>query len=283
METGTFRGFEVRTEDPGIAVITFNQPDRMNGMTQPMKRDLVETLTQAQMDDGVRVIVITGSGRAFSAGDDISGRPRDSAGATALVPDIPGGHRDAMGTYDGLRWLSQPVNAVLRNLDKLTIAAINGVAVQTGFSLALSCDFRIAARSARVGSGTLRFGLLPDEGGQFLLVQMMGVARTMDFLMRARLVDAADALELGLVHEVVDDAQLMERSMALARELADGPQVAMRLLKRSIYNAAESTFAHALDDIAARTAISDHHSDAREGVAAFQQKRKPKFNSWLEK
>jgi 2-(1,2-epoxy-1,2-dihydrophenyl)acetyl-CoA isomerase len=283
METGTFRGFDVRTEDPGIAVITFNQPERMNGMTQPMKRDLVETLTQAQMDDGVRVIVITGSGRAFSAGDDISGRPRDSAGATALVPDIPGGHRDAMGTYGGLRWLSQPVNVALRNMDKLTVAAINGVAVQTGFSLALSCDFRIAARSARVGSGTLRFGLLPDEGGQFLLVQMMGVARTMDFLMRARLVDASAALELGLVHEVVDDAQLMERSMALARELANGPQVAMRLLKRSIYNAAESTFTQALDDIAARTAISDHHPDAREGVAAFQQKRKPKFNAWLEK
>ncbi|HEY8173469.1 MAG TPA: enoyl-CoA hydratase-related protein [Dehalococcoidia bacterium] len=283
MQTGTFRGFEVRLEEPGIAVITFNQPERLNGMTQPMKRDFVETITQAQMDDAVRVVVITGSGRAFSAGDDISGHRREGDGAEALVPEIPGGHREGIGTYNGLRWLSQPVNAVMRSLDKLSIAAINGVAVQTGFSLALSCDFRIASSEARMGSGTLRFGLLPDEGGQFLLVQMMGVARTIDFLMRSKIVGADEALSLGLVHEVVAPDALMDRTMTLAHELADGPQVAMRLLKRSVYNAAESTFAQALDDIAAKTAISDHHPDAREGVAAFQEKRKPTFNAWLER
>jgi 2-(1,2-epoxy-1,2-dihydrophenyl)acetyl-CoA isomerase len=155
--------------------------------------------------------------------------------------------------------------------------------VQTGFSLALSCDFRIASSEARMGSGTLRFGLLPDEGGQFLLVQMMGVARTIDFLMRSKIVGADEALSLGLVHEVVAPDALMDRTMTLAHELADGPQVAMRLLKRSVYNAAESTFAQALDDIAAKTAISDHHPDAREGVAAFQEKRKPTFNAWLER
>lgn len=282
MDTGAFRGFEVAVQPPGIAVITFNQPEQLNGMTQPLKRDFVETITQAQMDDAVRVVVVTGSGRAFSAGDDISGRPRGRVGAKALVPDIPGGHRDAMGTYDGLRWLSQPVNVAMRNLDKLSIAAINGVAVQTGFSLALSCDFRIASSAARMGSGTLRFALLPDEGGQYLLVQLMGVARTMDFLMRTRIVDADEALALGLVHEVTAPDALMDRTMDLARELAAGPQVAMRLLKRSIYNAAESTFAQALDEIASKTAISDHHPDAREGVLAFQQKRKPAFNAWLE-
>jgi 2-(1,2-epoxy-1,2-dihydrophenyl)acetyl-CoA isomerase len=283
MDTGTFRGFQVAIEKPGIAVITLNQPDQLNGMTQPMKRDFVETITQAQMDDAVRVVVVKGSGRAFSAGDDISGKRRDSGGATALVPDIPGGHREAMGTYDGLRWLSQPVNVVMRNLDKLSIASINGVAVQTGFSLALSCDFRIASSAARMGSGTLRFGLLPDEGGQYLLVQLMGVARNMDFLMRARIVDADEALALGLVHEVTAPDVLMQRTMELARELAEGPQVAMHLLKRSIYNAAELTLAQALDEIAAKTAISDHHPDAREGVLAFQQKRKPTFNAWLER
>jgi 2-(1,2-epoxy-1,2-dihydrophenyl)acetyl-CoA isomerase len=281
MQSGAFRGFEVAVHDPGVAVITMNQPERLNGMTQGLKRDLVETLTQAQMDDAVRVIVITGSGRAFSAGDDISGR-RPPAGANALMPEIPGGHREAIGTYEGLRWLSQPLNVTVRNLDKITIAAINGVAVQTGFSLALSCDFRIASTEARMGSGTLRFGLLPDEGGQYLLVQMLGVAKTIDFLLRARIVDASEALDLGLVHEVVAPAELMDRAMALARELADGPQVSMRLLKRSIYNAAEMTFAHALDEIAAKTAISDHHPDAREGIAAFQEKRQPKFNAWLE-
>jgi 2-(1,2-epoxy-1,2-dihydrophenyl)acetyl-CoA isomerase len=282
MLTGTFRGFDVAMHDPGIAVVTMNQPERLNGMTQPFKRDLIEVLTQAQMRDEVRVVVITGSGRAFSAGDDISGHPADFGDAKALAPDIPPGHRDPIGTYEGLRVLSQTLNLAVRNLDKLTIAAINGVAIQTGLSLALSCDFRIAAEEARLGSGTLRFGLMPDEGGQFLLVQLIGVARTLDFLMRSQIVTAHEALELGLVHEVVPGDQLLDHTLELARELANGPQVAMRLLKRSIYNAAEQTFAHALDDIAAKTAVSDHHPDAREGIAAFREKRPVKFNAWLE-
>jgi 2-(1,2-epoxy-1,2-dihydrophenyl)acetyl-CoA isomerase len=278
MDTGTFRGFEVSVSGPGIALITFNQPDRLNGMTIDMKRDLVETLLQAQMDDAVRVVVFTGSGRAFSAGDDITGRPISAEGAKALLPRIPHGHHNPMGTYDALRAFSQPVNTGIRNLDKLTIAALNGVAIQTGLSLALSCDFRIASTEARLGSGTLRFGLLPDEGGQFLLVQLLGVARTMDFLMRNRIVSAEEALELGMVHQVVPPEKLMDAAMELAEELARGPQVAMRLLKRSIYNAAESTFAQALDEIASKTAVSDHHPDAREGVAAFREKREPRFN-----
>lgn len=283
MDTGSYRGFETAIVDPGILVVTFNQPERLNGMTQGFKRDLVETMTQAQMDRGVRVIVMTGSGRAFSAGDDISAHGSLSgSGATALVPPIAPGHDNPIGTYEGLRWLSQSLNVAVRNCDKLTIAAINGIAIQTGLSLALSCDFRIASTAARLGSATLRFGLLPDEGGQYLLVQLLGVAKAMDFLMRKRIVEAQDALDLGLVHEVVEPERLMGRTMELADELARGPQVSMRLLKRTIYNAAEMTFAHALDDIAAKTAISDHHPDAREGVRAFQQKREPKFNEWIE-
>jgi 2-(1,2-epoxy-1,2-dihydrophenyl)acetyl-CoA isomerase len=278
MRTGAFRGFEVTLHEPGIAVILFNRPERLNGTTAHVKRDLVETLLQAQMDDAVRVVIFTGQGRAFCAGDDISGRPPEFAGASGLVPDIPPGHTDAIGTYEGLRAISQPLNAAVRNLDKLTIAAVNGLAIQTGFSLALACDFRIASTEARLGSATLRFGLLPDEGGQFLLLQILGLARTMDFLMRKRIVSAQAALELGLVHEVVEHDALMTRAIDLGRELAEGPQVAMRLLKRSIYNAAELTFAQSLDEIAAKTAVSDHHPDAIEGMTAFKEKRAPRFN-----
>jgi 2-(1,2-epoxy-1,2-dihydrophenyl)acetyl-CoA isomerase len=282
MQTGNFRGFDIAMHDPGIALITFNQPERLNGMTHHMKRDLVETLLQAQMDDAVRVVVFTGSGRAFSAGDDITGRAPASAAETALVPDIPRGHDNPIGTYNGLRALSQPVNTAVRDLDKLTIAAINGVAIQTGLSLALACDFRIASSDARLGSATLRFGLLPDEGGQYLLVQLLGIARAMDFLMRQRIVSADEALQLGLVHEVAPAAQLLERTLELARELAAGPQVAMRMLKRSLYNAAEMSFRQALDEIAAKTTLVDHHSDAREGIQAFRDKRPPQFNQWLD-
>ena len=281
MQTSNYRGFALTLDEPGIAIVQLNQPERLNGLTQAVKRDLIEILLQAQMDDTIRVVVITGSGRAFSAGDDISGRDLEQEPAQALVPDIPHGHHNPLGTYDALRALSQPLNLALRNLDKLTIAAINGVAIQSGLSLALSCDFRIASSEARLGSGTLRFGLLPDEGGHFLLVQLLGVARAIDFLMRNRIVSAQEAFELGLVHEVTPPDQLRKRTLALARELANGPQVAMRLLKRSIYTAAEASFPLALEDIAGKAAITDHHADAGEGIAAFREKRAPRFNAWL--
>ncbi len=280
MDARTYTGFTTALDDPGVVTITFDNPERMNASTAPMKRDLVEVLTQAQMDDGVRVIIFTGAGTAFWAGDDLSGAKPDLG--NAAVPKIFHGHHTPTGTYNGLRVISQTVNTAVRNLDKLTIAAINGYAIQTGFSLALACDFRIAARSARMGSATLRFGLLPDEGGQFLLVQHLGVAGAMDFLMRKRIVDAETAAELGLVHEVVDDGALAAASMDLAVELANGPQMAMRMLKRSIYLAAEQTWAHALEDIAARTAVTDHLADAEEGGASFREKRDPAFNAELE-
>jgi 2-(1,2-epoxy-1,2-dihydrophenyl)acetyl-CoA isomerase len=232
------------------------------------------------MDDAVRVVVFTGSGAAFSAGDDISGKPV-AGDPPGQVPDILGGHHDGLGTYSGLRYISQPLNSAVRGLNKLTIAAINGVAIQTGFSLALCCDFRIAASSARMGSATLRFGLLPDEGGQYLLVQQLGLPGALDFLMRKRIVDAERARELGLVHEVVQLEELDAHTMALAVELAQGPQVAMRLLKRSLYNAVDSTWEQALDEIASKTPMADHHEDAREGVAAFREKRAPRFNRSL--
>jgi len=282
MDTGNFSGFEVTLRDSGVAWFRFNSPDRLNGMTVAMKRDLIEAVTQAQMDNGVRVLVFTGSGRAFCAGDDLSAYKDAKLSGTPLVPPIPPGHDTALGTYNALRTISQQVNTAVRSIDKLTIAAINGVAIQTGFSLALACDFRIAAAGARMGSATLRFGLLPDEGGQYLLVQHLGLARALDFLMRKRIVTAEEALELGLVTEVVAPEALEASAQRLAEELANGPQVAMRMLKRSVYNAADQTWAAALDDIATRTAITDHHPDTREGVASFREKRTPTFNAWLD-
>ena len=281
MRTGEFTGFNVSLKNPGIAWIQFNTPDRLNGLTHRIKRDLVETINQAQMDNAVRVLVFTGTGRAFCAGDDISGQNKPISGEP-LMPPIPAGHDNEIGTYEGLRHLSQILNLALRNCDKIAIAAINGIAIQTGMTLALACDFRIAAVSAKLGSATLRFGLLPDEGGQYLCVQLMGVAKSMDFFINKRVLSAEQALELGLLHEVVADQELESRVMELAKDIANGPQVAQRLLKRSIYNAADMIFEQSLDEIAAKTAISDHHPDAKEGALAFREKREPKFNAWLD-
>ena len=275
----SFTGFTVTTHDPGIALVTFDEPERMNAMTQGLKRDLIEFLAFAEMSNDVRVIVMTGTGRAFIAGDDLKAYHRPDP---TTVPRIGGGHDNAVGTYNGLRYFSQALNLAVRNLDKLTIAAVNGFAIQTGLSLALSCDFRIASTEAKLGSATLRFGLLPDEGGHYLLVQHLGIARAMDFLMRKRIVDAEEALSLGLVTEVTAPEELLPRALALATELAEGPQVAMRMLKRSLYNALDQTFEQAGDDVAAKTAVSDEHPDTREGMAAYRERRAPRFNRWLE-
>jgi len=281
MDTGSFTGFDLTLREPGIAWFQFNSPERLNGMSVGIKRDLIEAVTQAQMDNRVRVLVFTGTGRAFCAGDDLKAYTQAQLPGDALVPPIPPGHDNALGTYNALRTISQRLNSTIRGIDKLTIAAINGVAIQTGFSLALACDFRIAADSARMGSATLRFGLLPDEGGQHLLVQHLGVAKTLEFLMKKRIVTASEAQELGLITDVVPADALEQSTLDFATELAKGPQVSMRLLKRSIYNAAELGWDQALDEIAAKTAVSDHHPDAKEGVRAFHEKRDANFNAWL--
>jgi 2-(1,2-epoxy-1,2-dihydrophenyl)acetyl-CoA isomerase len=281
MKTGTFTGFEVSVTEPGIAWIEFNQPEKLNGMSVGKKRDLIETLTQAQMDNAIRVIVFIGQGRAFCAGDDLKAYSKGGANPDALMAPIPPGHDNPIGTYNALRHISQALNQKIRSLDKLTIAAINGITIQTGLSLALACDFKIAAESAKLGSATLRFGLLPDEGGQYLLMLHLGLAKTMDFIMRKRIVNAQEAMNLGLVNSVVPDNELRTEVTALAQELANGPQVAMRMMKRSVYQATELTFDQACDEIAAKTAVTDHHPDTKEGVSAFHEKRTPEFNAWL--
>jgi 2-(1,2-epoxy-1,2-dihydrophenyl)acetyl-CoA isomerase len=281
MKTGQMQGFEISLDEYGVAIVCFNRPERLNALTRAAKRDLIESLLQAQMDDRVRVVLFTGAGKAFVAGDDTKPE-HQSAEHPTLLESLPYVGTGPLRTYDSLRSVSQLLNVTIRHLDKPTIAALNGPTIQSGLSIALASDFRIASREARLGSATLRMGFLPDEGGHWLLVQYLGVAAANDFLLRNRIVDADRALELGLVHEVVEPEELMDRARELARELASGPQVATRLLKRAILLAADSTFEQALDDIATKAAITDHHPDAIEGRAAFREKRPPRFNQWLD-
>lgn len=283
MLDGEYRGFAIVTHDPGIAVITFNQPERLNGISRGMKRDLQEIMVQAQLDTDTRVVVITATGRGFCAGDDVFNPTENDRHIPTLVPEQVRNVRNSqVDQYPLLRMYSQELVRSIRNLDKLTIAAVNGYAIQLGLTIALACDFRIASSDARLGSATLRFGFLPDEGGHWLLLQYLGLAGALDFLMRRKIVTADEALSLGLVHEVVAPDELMANTMALAAEFANGPQVAMRMLKRSLYNALDQTFEQAGDDIAAKTAVSDHSPDTREGMLAHREGREPHFNQWLE-
>jgi 2-(1,2-epoxy-1,2-dihydrophenyl)acetyl-CoA isomerase len=275
MRLDGWTGLEVTRPKPGVLLITLDRPDRLNALSVGMKRDLIELLTQVQADEETRAVVLTGAGRAFCAGDYV--HPDYVGEQPSSVPSIAGGHSDAMSTYAALKMYSQALNRAVRGLDKPTIAAINGPTVQSGLSLALACDLRFASTTARIGSGTLRFGLMPDEGGHYLLVQTLGLARALDFMLRSRLVDAPTALELGLVTEVLAPDELLAAAIEQAATFAAGPQLALRMLKRAIYRAAESDFEAALDDIATRTAITDHHSDAAEGATAFREKRPPRY------
>jgi 2-(1,2-epoxy-1,2-dihydrophenyl)acetyl-CoA isomerase len=272
-----YSGFTLDVDELGIALIRFDRPERLNTLDISAKRDLIEVLVQLQYAEAARVIVITGSGRAFCAGDNVSVAFAEEQWQHARSQPLTKERRDGLGTYSSLRTISQQVNRTLLAMDKITIAAINGSAIQSGLSLALACDFRLTVPDAKIGSATLRMGYLPDEGGHHLLLRLIGLANTKDFLLRKRIVDGAGALALGLVHEVVSADDLHDRAMALAAEFARGPQTALRLLNNAIDAAADQTFEQAGMDIAARSGISDHHPDSKEGWQAFRDKRPPHF------
>ncbi|HVV31203.1 MAG TPA: enoyl-CoA hydratase-related protein [Mycobacteriales bacterium] len=282
MDDEQWQGFTITGHPSGVRVVTLNDSERLNVMTQGLKRDMVEMLIQAQNDDGVRALLFTGAGRAFCAGDDVSGEYHAPAHAPTRSNLLPPTGEQAIRRYASLRTVSQALTRALRDFDKPTVAAVNGAAIQSGLSLALGCDYRVASTTARLGSATLRFGYLPDEGGHYLLAEYLGAPRALEFLLQKKIVPAQEALRLGLVSEVVEPMDLMERAIAVTTELAEGPQVSMRLLKRALWRAAHGTLDDSLDDIALRASLSDPHPDAAEGVAAFRERRPPQFNRWLD-
>ncbi|HYB90275.1 MAG TPA: enoyl-CoA hydratase/isomerase family protein [Candidatus Binataceae bacterium] len=249
------------------AKITINRPERMNGYNERMVKEMVSAIDLARQDDDIRVLVITGSGRAFCAGGDISGAP-DSA---SRFRGHPMGHLLEM--REGFHQLVLSLN----RFDKPVIAAINGAAVAGGLTLALCCDIRIASDQARLGDTALKFALLCDEGGAYFFPRFMGMDKALKMTLLSEVYDAKTALELGLVTEVVPHEKLSERVDALARQLADGPPLAIRLAKRMMYKQQEMTLANALEDAALSVMITNPSEDVREGTQAFRAKRKPQF------
>ncbi len=250
-----------------IATITLDRPNKLNAYSEPMVHSIIRALGDCRDREDIRAVIITGAGRGFCSGGDVS--------SDYQVPTRFQGH--PMKHLLEMRENFHRLVVELRRFDKPTIAAVNGPAVAGGLTLALCCDFRIASDRARLGDTALRFALLPDEGGAKLFPMYLGLPNALRMTLFSEVYDAAKAKELGLVHEVVAHDELMPTARAWAERLAAGPPLAIRLAKRMMYKQLEMGLENALEDAALAIQITNDSEDVREGVRAFHEKRPPRF------
>jgi enoyl-CoA hydratase/carnithine racemase len=254
---------------PGVARITLNRPQAMNAYTFAMCRELKSAIAAYADEDALRALVLTGAGeRAFCTGGDIAGSDPEHS---RKVAHSPMGHGREM--RDGM----QAVVLALRRLDKPSAAMIRGYAVAGGLALALACDLRIAAASARLGDTSNKVGLLPDEGGAWLFPHAMGFDRALKMSLLHEVYDADLAQSLGLVTEVVEDDELEARTLQLGEALAAKAPLAVRLTKMMMAKAMETSLESSLVDAQMAVMVTNPSADVREGVAAFREKRPPRF------
>jgi enoyl-CoA hydratase/carnithine racemase len=250
-----------------IATVTLNRPQKLNAYSEIMVHEMLAALGDARDDDEIRVVILTGTGRGFCSGGDI--------GRDFQYPARYRGHR--MESMLEMRENMHELVKFLQRFDKPTIAAVNGAAVAGGLTLALSCDFRIAAESARLGDTSLKFALIPDEGGAYLFPRFLGLEKALKMSLLSEVYPARRAQELGLVTEVVPDAELMSRAREWAERLAAGPPIAIRITKRMMYKQLTMSLDNALEDAALGTLVANYTEDVKEGIAAFHEKRPPNF------
>lgn len=262
-----FREIRFERVEDHIARVTLARPKQMNAYTTRLCEEMVAVVETYLRDDALRVLIVTGEGRGFCAGGDVSGA--DDAHSALMEAQLS----HAREMRDGMHRVIQ----ALHRLDKPTIAMINGPAVAGGLALALACDFRIAADTAKLGDTSGKFGLLPDEGGAWLFPRAMGLDRALKMTMLAEVYDAKTALELGLVTEVVPVDELAARTIAFARAIAKRAPIAVRLAKAMMVRGLDTTLDQSLGDAALSVMISNPSADVREGVKAFFEKREPRF------
>jgi 2-(1,2-epoxy-1,2-dihydrophenyl)acetyl-CoA isomerase len=248
------------TREGGVLTLTLNRPDVLNAFTGAMHEALAAGLREAR-DAEVRAVVITGAGRGFCVGQDLT-EFREAPG------DI--GERLRAGYHPNI--------LALRALEKPVVAAVNGPAAGAGLSLACACDVRIAADSASFVPAFIGIGLVPDSGSSYFLARLLGPARAFEWMSQNRKLSAAEALEWGLVSEVAADDALAARAAELAGMYAQGPTRGIGMTKRLFDGALEATLGEQLEREAQLQAAATGTEDFREGVAAFLEKRPPKFS-----
>jgi 2-(1,2-epoxy-1,2-dihydrophenyl)acetyl-CoA isomerase len=255
----------VRVSTEGaVATLALARPEKLNALTATMHAELRQALERFEQDDAVRVVVLTGEGRAFSSGQDLTeDLPRDAAGRIDLGPPLA---RD----YN-------PLIRRLANYPKVTVAALNGPAVGASMNIALACDTVVAARSAYLQEAFARIGLVPDAGGTWLLPRLVGPKRALALMLTADPIPAEEAQRMGLVYKVFDDDKFAAEAAAFAAGLAEGPALAHRLTKEALALSLGNDLEAQLELEARLQSRAGFSRDFMEGVTAFREKRPPRF------
>ena len=253
-------------EHDHITKLTLNRPSALNAIDDKMGEELLASLKAIEKNEKARCLVITGAGRAFSAGEDVSGL-KDRYGA---------GSHPSLG--DHLRKKYHPIITRIRSMEKPIIARLNGIAAGSGASIALACDIRVASEEAGLKQAFIGVGLVPDSGSSYFLTRMIGPGRALELIMTGKTVPAKEAETLGLINKVVPAAELDKYTNELAQKLATGPTKAIGLSKRMVNRVTSLELSEAMEYEALNQDIAGKTSDHLEAVSAFLEKRQPKFS-----
>ena len=245
--------------DGPVATITLDRPERKNAFTLPMVDAWAAALREAAEDDAVRAVVVTGAGADFCSGVDLS--------ALAAVEDTPLGRKGML--MDRIH----KVALALEDLDKPVLAALRGVAVGAGLDMALLCDMRLAGESVRLSEGYIKVGLVPGDGGSWLLPRLVGPAKAMELIMTCDMVGAQEALRLGMVNHVHPDEEVLDRTHELALRLAAQPPVQIAMIKRLVRSSAHIDLRTHFDMVSSHFGIVSSLEDYAEAQTAFKEKR----------
>jgi len=257
--------------EDGVAVLTFHDPERLNAMTEAMGHAITETVAALREEETLRAVVLTGAGRAFSAGGDLAMIERMAEDGAA----DPGGptrasQRDFMRRFYGLY-------LAVRELPVPSIAAVNGAAIGAGCCVALACDCRVAARDAKLGLNFTRLGIHPGMGASWTLPRLVGPARAAELLYTGRILDGEEAERIGLVNRAVPREEVLPAALELARAMAAAGPVAVRGTKRSLAGSADRDLDAQLDLEAHEQSLCYESADLREGLRAARERREPRF------
>jgi enoyl-CoA hydratase/carnithine racemase len=262
----------VRVErEDGVAVLTFHDPERLNAMTEAMGHAIADAVAELAGDEAVRAVLLTGAGRAFSAGGDLAMIERMARDGAA----DPGGptrasQRDFMRRFYGLY-------LAVRELPVPSVAAVNGPAIGAGCCVALACDCRIAASDAKLGLNFARLGIHPGMGATWTLPRLVGPARAAELLYTGRILDGEEAARIGLVNRAVPREEVLPEARALAGAMAEAAPLAVRGTKRSLAGSETRDLAAQLDAEAHEQSLCYESEDLQEGLAAARERRAPRF------